>query len=394
MMKRHLEKFNRLGVTMKYPVLFVDDEQHILSAYKRNLRKYFDVHTALSGVEALALIQEKHKFAVIVSDMQMPNMNGVEFLQKAKELDKQCVRVMLTGNADQQTAIDAINQGDIYRFVNKPCSPIEMLAVLKVSLKQYQLIMAEQELLRTTLIKSIEALIEALTLACPESFGSINRIKRQVIECVTLIGAKNIWMYESMAMLALLGYISLSQVILDKLSIGEVLTEEEESEYSMHSEVGFNLINKIPRLEDIAQVIRYQNKCFDGTGYPNDEVKAREIPLGARVLKMALDYERFEKTTGSSAKAVAKLHEHQDRYDPKIMPFFLNALQKSQVAIVEVVTLHSLKAGMVVATDICTPDGMLLVSKGQEISESVLNRFNNFKKQKKLPESFSVYQAI
>lgn len=377
---------------MKYPILFVDDEQNVLSAYKRNLRKYFDVHTALSGAEALELIRQKKKFCVIVSDMQMPNMNGVEFLQIAKKECKNSVRVMLTGNADQQTAIDAINHGDIFRFVNKPCSPEQMLEVLKVALKQYMLITAEQELLKTTLKKSIEVLIETLTLACPSSFGSIHRIKKHMANCARLMGAENTWMFESMAMLSLIGYIGLPDNLLEKVTSGAILTEDQEAEYVKHSEVGYKLINKIPRLEEIAQVIKYQNKHFNGAGFPQDELKGKDIPIGARILKIALDFERFSDITLSSEEAISQLDKHSERYDPKIIKHFIESLNEHREKRILELNLLGLEEGMIIAEDVLTPQGTLLVCKGQEITGSVINRFFSFDHQKQLPTHIYVYE--
>lgn len=377
---------------MKYTILFVDDEQNVLSAYKRNLRKYFDVHTALSGADAIELLKAKHKFTVIVSDMQMPNMNGVEFLKIAKKASKNSVRIMLTGNADQQTAIDAINQGDIFRFINKPCSPEQMLEVLKVAIKQHLLITAEQELLKTTLKKSIEVLIETLTLACPSSFGSIHRIKKHVVSCAKDMGAENTWMFESMAMLALVGYICLPDDLLEKVSKGDLLTDDQEAEYVKHSEVGFKLIQKIPRLDDIAKVIKYQNKHFNGAGFPKDELAGKDIPIGSRILKIALDYERFNHITGSIDEALAQLEKHQERYDPRIKKVFVEYLYTHRRESVIEVNLFSLEEGMVVAEDINTPQGTLLVCEGQEITGSLINRLTSFGRKKQLPSMFRVYK--
>ncbi|MEH6442769.1 MAG: HD domain-containing phosphohydrolase [Oceanospirillaceae bacterium] len=379
---------------MKYSILFVDDEQNILSAYKRNLRKHFDIHTALSGADALELIKGKHNFSVIVSDMQMPNMNGVEFLKNAKKVSKNSVRIMLTGNADQQTAIDAINQGDIFRFINKPCSPEQMFEVLTVAIKQYLLITAEQELLKTTLKNSIEVLIETLTLACPSSFGSINRIKKSVVNCACAMGAENTWMFESMAMLALIGYISLSDELLAKISSGNILTEDQEDEYFKHSEVGYQLINRIPRLDDIAKVIKYQNKHYNGGGFPKDEMEGKSIPIGARILKIALDYERFNHITGSSDEALLHLEKHKERYDPKIKNIFTDCINNSRRESIIEVNLLGLEQGMIVAEDIYTQQGALLVCKGQEITESLINRLFCFDRQKQLPAKFSVYKEV
>lgn len=376
---------------MKYSILFVDDEANILNGYKRNLRKYFTIHTALGGEEALAILAKHKDIAVIVSDMQMPEMNGVEFLSKAKPLAKNSVRMMLTGNADQQTAIDAINQGDIFRFINKPCPVAEMLEIIKVGIKHHLLITAEQELLKTTLKKSIEALIETLSLSCPEAFGSINRIKNNMASCVRLMGVDNTWKYEAMAMLSLIGYISLPKNIIEKISQGLPLDPDQQALYLRHSEIGFKIIDKIPRLEEISKVIKYQNKCFDGSGYPVDDLQGNQIPIGARILKIILDFDLLEKIHKSSTVAITKIEESCEKYDPKVLTYFIKSLENSKNLSKKPTTLAGLAIGMILAEDVLTDNELLLVSKGQEITECVIDRLYNFSRHHKLPEHYIVY---
>jgi len=140
---------------MSVKILCVDDESNVLEAYQRNLRKRFTIDTALGGEPALALIASQGPYAVIVTDMQMPGMDGVEFLTRAQQKAPDTVRLMLTGNADQKTAVEAVNKGHVFQFLNKPCPP-EMLAVaLENGIKQYRLITAEREVLEYTLNGSI-----------------------------------------------------------------------------------------------------------------------------------------------------------------------------------------------------------------------------------------------
>jgi len=106
-----------------HKILCVDDEPNVLKAYKRGLRSNFAIDIATSGGEALQFIESRGPYAVIVSDMRMPQMNGIELLNTVKQCAPDTVRIMLTGNADQQTAIDAVNPGEIFRFLNKPCQP-------------------------------------------------------------------------------------------------------------------------------------------------------------------------------------------------------------------------------------------------------------------------------
>ena len=112
---------------MDEKILFVDDEENILHAYKLALRKKYKVTTATSGQEALEVIERRGPFAVIVSDMKMPGMDGIELLKRTSEIAPDSVRVMLTGYAELQTAVEAVNSGNIFRFLTKPC-PAEDIA--------------------------------------------------------------------------------------------------------------------------------------------------------------------------------------------------------------------------------------------------------------------------
>ncbi|MEI2723401.1 MAG: response regulator [Verrucomicrobiota bacterium] len=156
---------------MSAKVLFIDDDASILAAYQRNLRKQFSIDVALGGVPGLAAIATHGPYAVVVADMQMPGMNGVEFLTRAEAVAPETVRIMLTGNADQKTASDAVNQGHVFRFLNKPCPPEVITLTLTAAVRQYRLITAERELLENTLNGSIKLLTDILSMVDPQSFG-------------------------------------------------------------------------------------------------------------------------------------------------------------------------------------------------------------------------------
>jgi response regulator RpfG family c-di-GMP phosphodiesterase len=379
---------------MSYSVLFVDDEPNVLNAYKRNLRKDFDISTAESGADALELMKHKQgEFAVVVSDMQMPNMNGVEFLSQAKELSPHTVRMMLTGNADQQTAIDAINRGDIYRFINKPCAPEDMATSLNAAIGQYKLITAEKELLEQTLKGSIVALNEALALSNPKIFGRSCRIRSHVVNCVNMLGVKDIWLYESIAMLSLIGCVSLEDTLVDKVFAGQTLNEDEEARYSKQAHIGANLLQKIPRMEEVSLALKYQHKNFDGSGYPNDEISGKNIPAGARILKVVSDFDRFEEMFESADIASSKLQEARGIYDPQILELFGRALAEARARKPISISVSALEPGMTIAEDITTGDETLLMCKGQEVTPSVVNRLLNFWENDAIGEMVLVFEA-
>jgi len=131
---------------MNKKILFVDDEINVLHGYRRNLRSLFDVHIAQSGEEALKIISEQDDFAVIISDYRMPEMDGIELLHKVRDISPDTIRIILTGYADMQIAIEAINEGNIFRFLTKPISNDKLINTINDALEQYRLITTEKEL--------------------------------------------------------------------------------------------------------------------------------------------------------------------------------------------------------------------------------------------------------
>jgi CheY-like chemotaxis protein len=139
-------------------VLFVDDEKGVLDGYERLLRKEFYVSVALSGQEGLATIQEHGPFAVVISDMRMPGMNGAEFLAQVRQKAPDTVRMLLTGYTDLSAAIDAVNEGNIFRFLTKPSTKEVLVDAISMGVKQYHSVTADRELLsKARLIEQAKA---------------------------------------------------------------------------------------------------------------------------------------------------------------------------------------------------------------------------------------------
>jgi len=241
-------------------ILVVDDEPNVLHSIKRQLRKKFSLDTATSGPEALKMLKESGPYAVIIADMRMPGMNGIELLAKVKEEFPDTVRMMLTGNADQETAIRAVNEGNIFRFMNKPC-PVELLEKnIEAALEQYRLIIAERQLLEQTLSGSIKVLAEILSQVNPAAFSRAFRIRNLVDQLVKAEGLPNAWEFSIAALLSQLGCVSLPSDLVEKVYAGASLSKEEEEMFKNHPLVGAQLLKNIPRLERVAAMIALQLK--------------------------------------------------------------------------------------------------------------------------------------
>src|SRR5579863_5194368 len=161
-------------------ILCVDDDPNILAAIQRQFRKTFSIETAIGPEEGLAAIANKGPFAVVISDLRMPGMSGIQFLATVRARSPDTVRVMLTGQADMSDAIAAINQGAIFRFLVKPSSATILGKVIEAALEQHRLIVAERQLTQQTLVGCVEVLCEILSIVEPVAFSRTNRVLRYV----------------------------------------------------------------------------------------------------------------------------------------------------------------------------------------------------------------------
>jgi DNA-binding NtrC family response regulator len=195
-------------------VLFVDDEQNVLDGIQRSLRKHMAIQTATSGAEGLRLLRETGPFALVVSDMRMPNMNGAQFLTKVREQEPDTVRMILSGQADLEATIAAVNDGHIYRFLSKPCPPEKLLSAVEDGLKQHRLINAERVLLEQTLSGAVKMLIEILGMVSPTASSRASRLQRYVVELAAALSLPARWQWGLAAYVSQIGCVTLPKEIL------------------------------------------------------------------------------------------------------------------------------------------------------------------------------------
>ena len=221
------------------------------------------------------MLRGRSPYAVVIADMQMPGMNGVEFLMELEKAAPDTVRIMLTGNADQKTAREAVNQGHIFRFLTKPCPPEELIPALRAGLKQYQLVTAERDLLEQTLNGSARMLSDILAMHDADAFGRSQRLREYMRAFAEHLQLKQTWDLELAAMLSQIGCVTIPQLVLAKTRAGRPLAGAEADMVARIPQIGHDLLSHVPRLESAAAIVLYQNKNFDGTGFPSDKVCRR-----------------------------------------------------------------------------------------------------------------------
>jgi len=367
---------------MTEKVLYVDDDANILAAYRRSLRGRFDVFTAQGGQEGLELVKAEGPFAVVLSDMNMPGMNGLQFLSTVHELSPETVCMMLTGQADLQTAIQAVNEGHIFRFLTKPCPRETFIGAVEAGIKQHRLVVAEKDLLNRTLTGSIRVLTEILGLVNPTAFSRATRVRRYVKHMVGELRLRPAWQYEIAAMLSQIGCVTLPPETLNKLYANKKLSEKEQEMFSSHPAIGGKLLANIPRLELIAKMIERQQQPY-GEQPPADPTKPEGVvSMGAQMLRVALDFDALLARGLPREAALKKMRDQPDQYNPLLLDTLKTVatgqLESSVDGTLQEVTVWQLEVGMYAYEDILACNGILLVPRWQEITEPLIIRLRNF----------------
>ncbi|MGV1099510.1 HD domain-containing phosphohydrolase [Thiovibrio sp. JS02] len=405
-------------------ILFVDDEVNILRALKRLfMDDAFAVFTASSGKEALRILESEKDIGVIVSDQRMPEMSGVEFLEQSRRLSPLSIRILLTGYADINAAVDAINRGGAFRYMNKPWNDEELVRTVQSALQNYFLIkenrrlneivkQQNEELKRwnTELEKMVQEQTMELQVRYDEERKFTERLRknfkssimafagllelrdkrmrshsRNVAEIAANVGAKlgmGAEEREVLLVAALLhdiGKIGIPDIML-RLEASDMSIEERE-EYIKHPVRGQAALASISDLDEAGVIIRHHHERFDGEGYP-DKLKKKEIPLAARLIAIA-DFidnrvRKYEGTAGIDLALRQALDEAGKRFDPRLVPgvcdaakiFYRKNLPRTDHLELEIYP-RDLAEGMVVSRDVFSGTGILLLGKG-----AALNRTN------------------
>ena len=378
-------------------VLFVDDDTNILASFTRRLGRRFEIATVPGGEQGLEVLEKDGPIAVVISDQRMPGMDGIQFLGEVKKRAPDTVRIMLTGNTDLTTAIKAVNEGSIFRFFTKPCPPEEMASAIEAGLKQYNLIRAERDLLEQTLAGSIKVLIDVLSLIHPEAFQKTWLLRDWVRRVAGRLDLAKVWELDIAAMLSPIGLITIAPEIHARVRDGAELSGIDREIYERAPEAARNLISNIPRMKNLSEMIYYQDKGFDGSGFPDDWVAGKDIPLGGRLLKVLIDLAALGDSPDRAT--FAELETRAQLYDPEILQvvrdcFLGENAPKDDAATQEVVkvTAARLKAGARLVSNIETEDGWLVLAAGNEISQAQIERLLNLRKHRKLKEPLHVIQ--
>lgn len=374
---------------MSDKILFVDDEPAVLDGYRRTLYKEYQIETASSGDDALQLIANQGPFAVVVSDMRMPGMDGVRLLSQIRKASPDTVRVILTGYADFQSAMDAVNDGAVFRFLTKPCETLTLKKALAGCLEQYSLVVAEKELLEKTLIGCVEALVDVLSLTNPAAFSRALRIRRYVQGLIAELRLTPPWKFEMAALLSQLGCVTIPPKIIEMARRGEVLSSAQQKAFERHPAVASDLLKKIPRLHDIAWMVSKQHTKLT----PPVADVANDLVLGAEVLRVAIEFDDMKAKGLGDTEARERLKEITT-ISPRTLQTLKCVRPGADGIELRTVAVMALAVGMVLQEDVATGSGVLIAVRGQELTYSLIVCLNNFHRQGEIPDDLLVMCPI
>ncbi len=399
-------------------ILFVDDEENVLRSLKRLfMSEDYEVLTALSGPDGLAVLKEV-EVPVIVSDQRMPVMTGAEFLEKSRELSPDSVRIILTGYADVEAAIGAINRGGAYRYVSKPWNDNELLLVIKDAFDKYRLVKENKYLTELTIqqndelkkwstelefyvqqhtieltnqnkelkklnaklknnvsevLASLSGLIELRNRSMRNHSNNVALLSKSIAEEIGLTALET----ETIAVSAQLhdiGKIGAPDIILIK-NIDE-LSPDEMAEYVKHPIRGQAAIDGIEDFRGPGILVRHHHEWYNGKGFP-DGLKGDKIPIGARIISIT---DRFDRTLQGGMRSIdtaliqikSMLASQFDAalYAPleKAARKLFSSIISNDIVEIELNT-KNLFPGMVLTRDVSTGTGLLLLRKGSVLND-------------------------
>lgn len=366
-------------------ILCVDDEQRVLEGLERTLFDHFEVVTLSKPEEAVDLLERgNERFAVVVSDMRMPGMDGATLLAHARRIAPDTTRVLLTGHADMDAAIAAVNQGHIFRFLSKPCPAEVLVPALTEAAGQHRLVVSERELLGQTLTGSIRLLTEILSLIAPQVFSRTQRVRMLVMHMVDRLGHEQRWKFELAAALSLIGCVGVPEETLTRAIAGLPLEADEKQAFAEHPLIAHRLLAPIPRFQEVAEMVRRQMKVTEPDPTP-------DVELGAAMLRIARDVEQLVETGYTIEESIKKLapkHNERERSLAALLKDFQGMTPRS--VLVRTLRVTQLTGEMVLEDDVRTTNGVVVVPRGRQLNMVLLERLLRFSRAGSLIEPIRV----
>ena len=370
---------------MPRTLLCVGDDPRLISFYDQLLQKHLSFRWASSPAEALEILRTEHTHKLLMLDMRIATADRGMFLSKCARVAPNVMKILLMEAGEQDAAIRMLNDGEVARIIPRHYPSDILVETLHACFCEQDQRAKDRELLEGTIDGSVKLLAEVLMGADSMAFGRgqilreyASQFYRSLYDCVVP------WDIELACTLLSIGYVTIPPNILYRARAGHDLTEQEERQLIAAPQAGSELLSCIPRLESVAEIVLYQNKNFDGSGFPSNGVSGSSIPFGARLFRVLADLMRWEAAGAGRCTAYAKLEEESYLYDPAILDAckcglkFATSGKHERVS--QVISLDELSVLDVLSKPLPTCAGLLVAPEGTVVSKLTLRKIRNFAK--------------
>jgi response regulator RpfG family c-di-GMP phosphodiesterase len=354
-------------------LLMVDDEQANLDLYMLLLGADFDIHTAPSAEVAIDMLRDRGGYPLVVTDMHMPGLSGNDFLRQVQEFSPDTVRIMVTGDLSQATAVEAANQGQVFRFLNKPCSRQLLRQAIRDGLEEHRRHVDEKELLASTVNGCVNLLGEVLSLVSPVAFAKTSRVTRIVEQICERLHVTDAWEVAMAATLSQLGCIALPDELLGRVAAPAKLSPAESDLWKSHPKLGHDLIAKIPRMDRVAGIVLRQQLPYVHTG-TDARQERRGVPWRAACLRAALEFDACVKLLQEPDHALFRMKQSDPPHPRDVLEALAELVVVDDAGTSRLLKFHELRTGMILAENLVDRDGRVLLTSGQRIAELHMER--------------------
>ena len=301
-----------------------------------------------------------------------------EFLTRVQHAAPETVRMLLTGYSDIDTVMNAVNHGQVFQYLAKPCEPQTLAQAVTIGLSQFHLMRAEKDLLENTLMGAIEVLTDVLSAVSPEAFARSKRIAKYVKHLAAKLQLEPTWCYQAAAMLSQLGCITLDPELLQAASLGTRLSPEDRALYEAHAAVAQALLVNVQRLEPVAWMVGQQFRPTTQKPSPQTpHLSEEDLWLGVKLLRVASSFESLRMSGFSVEEAILRLR-HRAEFGPELLDVLAEVQEDDSRMELRRVAIAKIKVGAILQQNVRNRGGVLIVAKGQEVTPPVLLRAPTF----------------
>lgn len=379
---------------MSRRILLVDDEERVTSGLRRNLRRTFEIETCNDPEAALDLVAgQEEPFSVVVSDYQMPGINGIDFLARVRNLAPETVRIMLTGQADLDASMRAVNEGEVFRFLTKPCPSDTLAAALGSAIRQFELERAERELLEQTLKGTVNTLVELVGLVDPATHDESVRIRDLIQLMATRMDLPDRWRFELAGVLSQLGTLTLPRGLVDDRRAGLHLDARPAALWKTHPGITAALLSNIPRMELIAQMISMQEHPpadRPQESWRNGCNEADIVGIGAHLLDLALRARHLNPESDPTEVLAVLAAESGPAFRMEAVGSLTSAAPAERARQQMTVTISDLRPGMTLLHEVTAHNGIMLLKADSNLTGTQIQRLRAFADTIGVPAEYTV----